>query len=199
MVEAGKPLVKELEALGVTVTDLNAEQRKAFADAAKAVYTKWKPQVAPTWSIWPKRRLPLANKELFTLNLKGIQAYIYLNPFIYKRQMLCYFSIAGSPWGQQPLARAHGQHQSHVSHQLAIAARQHQARPPAHCSLQNSGPRPSTAANAEVCLNHAPQAQGHGQKGRRGKKVQQVPKKDDEIHVQHDPNQVFPLGLTLGR
>jgi hypothetical protein len=32
LVEAGKPLVKELEALGVTVTDLNAEQRKAFAE-----------------------------------------------------------------------------------------------------------------------------------------------------------------------
>ena len=45
LVEAGKPLVKELETLGVTVTDLNAEQRKAFADATKAVYTKWKPQI----------------------------------------------------------------------------------------------------------------------------------------------------------
>ena len=45
LVEAGKPLVKELEALGVTVTDLNAEQRKAFADATKADYTKWKPQI----------------------------------------------------------------------------------------------------------------------------------------------------------
>ena len=45
LIEAGKPLVKELEALGVTVTDLNAEQRKAFADATKAVYTKWKPQI----------------------------------------------------------------------------------------------------------------------------------------------------------
>ena len=45
LVEAGKPLVKELVALGVTVTDLNAEQRKAFADATKAVYTKWKPQI----------------------------------------------------------------------------------------------------------------------------------------------------------
>ena len=47
LVEAGKPLVKELEALGVTVTDLNAEQRKAFADATKAVYTKRKPQIGP--------------------------------------------------------------------------------------------------------------------------------------------------------
>ncbi len=45
LVEEGKPLVKELEALGVTVTDLSAEQRKVFADATKSVYTKWKPQI----------------------------------------------------------------------------------------------------------------------------------------------------------
>ena len=45
LVEAGKPLVKELEALGVTVTDLNAEQRKAFAEATRSVYDKWKPQI----------------------------------------------------------------------------------------------------------------------------------------------------------
>ena len=45
MVEADKPLVKELSALGVTVTDLNAEQRKVFADATRSVYTKWKPQI----------------------------------------------------------------------------------------------------------------------------------------------------------
>lgn len=45
MVETDKPLVKELSALGVTVTDLNAEQRKVFADATRSVYTKWKPQI----------------------------------------------------------------------------------------------------------------------------------------------------------
>ena len=45
MSEADKPLVKELTALGVTVTDLNAAQRKVFADATKSVYTKWKPQI----------------------------------------------------------------------------------------------------------------------------------------------------------
>jgi TRAP-type transport system periplasmic protein len=45
LVEEGKPLVKELEALGVTVTDLNAEQRKAFAEATRSVYDKWKPQI----------------------------------------------------------------------------------------------------------------------------------------------------------
>ncbi|MGN1057490.1 MAG: DctP family TRAP transporter solute-binding subunit [Comamonas sp.] len=43
--EADKPLIKELGALGVEVTDLNAEQRKAFADATRSVYTKWKPQI----------------------------------------------------------------------------------------------------------------------------------------------------------
>ncbi|MEG3001694.1 MAG: TRAP transporter substrate-binding protein DctP, partial [Comamonas sp.] len=45
LVEPGKPLVKELEGLGVSVTDLNAAQRKVFADATKSVYTKWKPQI----------------------------------------------------------------------------------------------------------------------------------------------------------
>ncbi|MDR3004564.1 MAG: DctP family TRAP transporter solute-binding subunit [Acidovorax sp.] len=45
LVEPGKPLVKELESLGVSVTDLDAAQRKAFADATKSVYTKWKPQI----------------------------------------------------------------------------------------------------------------------------------------------------------
>ena len=45
MIEADKPLVKELSALGVTVTDLDAEQRKVFANATRSVYTKWKPQI----------------------------------------------------------------------------------------------------------------------------------------------------------
>ncbi|MDH0201839.1 DctP family TRAP transporter solute-binding subunit [Comamonas aquatica] len=45
MSEADKPLVKELTAQGVNVTDLNAAQRKVFADATKSVYTKWKPQI----------------------------------------------------------------------------------------------------------------------------------------------------------
>ncbi|WP_042418079.1 DctP family TRAP transporter solute-binding subunit [Comamonas aquatica] len=45
MSEADKPLVKELTAQGVTVTDLSPAQRKVFADATKSVYTKWKPQI----------------------------------------------------------------------------------------------------------------------------------------------------------
>ena len=43
--EHDKPLIKDLTALGVNVTDLSPEQRKAFADATKGVYTKWKPQI----------------------------------------------------------------------------------------------------------------------------------------------------------
>ena len=45
MSEADKPLVKDLTAQGVTVTDLSPAQRKVFADATKSVYTKWKPQI----------------------------------------------------------------------------------------------------------------------------------------------------------
>jgi TRAP-type C4-dicarboxylate transport system substrate-binding protein len=45
MSEADKPLVKELTAQGVNVTDLSPAQRKVFADATKSVYTKWKPQI----------------------------------------------------------------------------------------------------------------------------------------------------------
>ena len=29
----------------MSVTDLNAAQRKVFADATKSVYAKWKPQI----------------------------------------------------------------------------------------------------------------------------------------------------------
>ena len=43
--EADKPLIEDLNALGVEVTDLTLEQRKAFADATKSVYAKWKPQI----------------------------------------------------------------------------------------------------------------------------------------------------------
>lgn len=43
--EADKPLIKDLNDLGVEVTDLTLEQRKAFADATKSVYAKWKPQI----------------------------------------------------------------------------------------------------------------------------------------------------------
>ena len=43
--EADKPLIRELNALGVEVTDLTPEQRKAFADATSNVYTQWKPHI----------------------------------------------------------------------------------------------------------------------------------------------------------
>ena len=43
--EPGKPLLAEIEALGVTVTQLSEEERKAFVDATRPVYEKWKAQI----------------------------------------------------------------------------------------------------------------------------------------------------------
>lgn len=45
LVEEGKPLLAQLQALGVSVTDLDARQRAAFAEATRSVYTKWKPTI----------------------------------------------------------------------------------------------------------------------------------------------------------
>jgi tripartite ATP-independent transporter DctP family solute receptor len=42
LVEADKPLVKELTGLGVTVTQLQPAEREAFAKATRPVYDKWK-------------------------------------------------------------------------------------------------------------------------------------------------------------
>jgi tripartite ATP-independent transporter DctP family solute receptor len=42
LVEADKPVIKGIEALGVTVTQLNPEQRDAFVKATRGVYNKWK-------------------------------------------------------------------------------------------------------------------------------------------------------------
>ncbi|MFT3718177.1 DctP family TRAP transporter solute-binding subunit [Pseudorhodoferax sp.] len=43
--EADKPLLKEIAALGVTVTHLSADERDAFVKATRPVYTKWKAQI----------------------------------------------------------------------------------------------------------------------------------------------------------
>ena len=45
MIEADKPLVKELAANGVTVTQLSPAEREAFVKATRPVYDKWKQQV----------------------------------------------------------------------------------------------------------------------------------------------------------
>ncbi|MFT4099849.1 MAG: DctP family TRAP transporter solute-binding subunit [Burkholderiaceae bacterium] len=45
MVEADRPQVKEISALGVTVTQLDAAQRDAFVKATRPVYDKWKKQI----------------------------------------------------------------------------------------------------------------------------------------------------------
>jgi len=45
MIEADKPLLKDLAANGVQVTDLSAAEREAFAKATRPVFDKWKGQI----------------------------------------------------------------------------------------------------------------------------------------------------------
>ena len=45
LVEAGKPLLKDIAGMGVTVTQLTPEQREAFVKVTRPVYEKWKPTV----------------------------------------------------------------------------------------------------------------------------------------------------------
>jgi len=42
MIEPGQPLLKDIAALGVTVTQLSPAERDAFVAATRPVYTKWK-------------------------------------------------------------------------------------------------------------------------------------------------------------
>lgn len=45
LVEADKPLLKEIAGMGVTVTQLTPAEREAFVKATRPVYDKWKPQI----------------------------------------------------------------------------------------------------------------------------------------------------------
>ncbi len=45
VIEADKPLLKQIEGLGVTVTQLSPTERAAFVKATRPVYDKWKSQV----------------------------------------------------------------------------------------------------------------------------------------------------------
>ena len=45
LVEAGRPLLKDIEALGVKVVVPTGSQREQFVTATRAVYNKWKPQI----------------------------------------------------------------------------------------------------------------------------------------------------------
>jgi len=45
VIEADKPLLKQIEGLGVTVTQLTPAERDAFVQATRPVYNKWKGQV----------------------------------------------------------------------------------------------------------------------------------------------------------
>jgi len=45
LIEADKPVLKDIAAMGVTVTQLSAAEREAFVKATRPVYTKWKATV----------------------------------------------------------------------------------------------------------------------------------------------------------
>ncbi|HNT39339.1 MAG TPA: DctP family TRAP transporter solute-binding subunit [Rubrivivax sp.] len=45
LAEADKPLLKEIAALGVTITELSPAEREAFVKATRPVYDKWKAQI----------------------------------------------------------------------------------------------------------------------------------------------------------
>ncbi|HWP20803.1 MAG TPA: DctP family TRAP transporter solute-binding subunit [Burkholderiaceae bacterium] len=45
LVEADKPLIKEISANGVTVTELSPAEREAFVKATRGVFDKWKGQI----------------------------------------------------------------------------------------------------------------------------------------------------------
>ena len=45
LVEADKPVLKDIAGMGVTVTQLTAAEREAFVKATRPVYAKWKPTI----------------------------------------------------------------------------------------------------------------------------------------------------------
>jgi TRAP-type C4-dicarboxylate transport system substrate-binding protein len=45
LVEADKPLLKDIAAMGVTVTQLTPAEREAFVKVTRPVYTKWAPTI----------------------------------------------------------------------------------------------------------------------------------------------------------
>ena len=45
LIEADKPVQKQIEGLGVTITTLTPEERDAFVKATRSVYDKWKAQI----------------------------------------------------------------------------------------------------------------------------------------------------------
>ena len=47
LVEADKPVLKDIAAMGVTVTSLSADERDAFVKITRPVYEKWKNTVGP--------------------------------------------------------------------------------------------------------------------------------------------------------
>lgn len=61
LVEADRPLLKQIEGLGVTITTLTAPQREAFVKATRPVFDKWKEQIGP--SLVAKAESSIANRK----------------------------------------------------------------------------------------------------------------------------------------
>ena len=45
LAEPGQPLLKDIAAMGVTITQLTPAERAAFVKVTRPVYDKWKPMV----------------------------------------------------------------------------------------------------------------------------------------------------------
>ena len=69
LVEAGRPLLKDIEALGVKVVVPTASQREQFVTATRAVYSKWKPQIG-------NNLVAKAEKTLASVKYSGIQSLL---------------------------------------------------------------------------------------------------------------------------
>ena len=63
VVEADKPLLKQIEGLGVTVTQLSPAEREAFVKATRPVYDKWKSQVGTDLVNMAEKRLLRASNK----------------------------------------------------------------------------------------------------------------------------------------
>ena len=62
LVEADKPLLKEIAGYGVTVTSLTPAQREAFVKATRPVYEKWKKTIGPDLVNAAERSVAARNK-----------------------------------------------------------------------------------------------------------------------------------------
>lgn len=63
LIEADKPVQKQIEDLGVTVTTLTPEEREAFVKATRSVYDKWKAQIGTALVEKAEKAIAARNKQ----------------------------------------------------------------------------------------------------------------------------------------